>query len=331
MKALKIKSIKQYNKNNFKFTINYDEQNLTFFIENSETFPIKLYEHKLSLKDLQNIKSLEDFNFKTIEKYVNLFKKCVDLNKYDIEPSKNENAVIFTMYIELLDNATVEIKIPEKGNDLNIKKELEALESIVYEIKQKVFIENNDNLNLNSKYVTAVNSFVGTSILTSEEKKMISEWIDPIRTIKFNLLFSTEKDGDSSSTFHYYCDGISPTVVVVLDTSNRKFGGYCTHNWAQSPQGSSVTRAPGSFIFNLTNKKKYDLIDQFCNNALYRNNSYGPSFGSTNDLYICSGCKSSTSSQCSKSYYNTENCLISGSSSTSFQVSNYEVYHVIFI
>ena len=135
MKALKIKSIKQYNKNNFKFTINYDEQNLTFLIENSEIFPIKLYELKLSLKDLQNIKSLEDFNFKTIEKYVNLFKKCVDLNKYDIEPSKNENAVIFTIYIELLDNATVEIKIPEKGNDLNIKKELEALESIVYEIK----------------------------------------------------------------------------------------------------------------------------------------------------------------------------------------------------
>ena len=331
MKALKIKSIKQYNKNNFKFAINYDEQNLTFLIENSEIFPIKLYELKLSLKDLQNIKSLEDFNFKTIEKYVNLFKKCVDLNKYDIVPSKNENSVIFIMYIELLDNATVEIKIPEKGNDLNIKKELEALESIVYEIKQKVFIENNDNLNLNSKYVTAVNSFVGTSILTSEEKKMISEWIDPVRTIKFNLLFSTEKDGDSSSTFHYYCDGIFPTVVVVLDTSNRKFGGYCTHNWTQPPQGGSSTRAPGSFIFNLTNKKKYDLIDQFNKNAIYRHNSYGPSFGSTSDLYICSGCKSSTSSQCSKSYYNTENCLISGSSSTSFQVSNYEVYQVIFI
>lgn len=249
MKTPKIKSIKQYNKNNFKFAINYNEQNLTFFIENSETFPIKLYELTLSLKDLQNIKSLEDFNFKTIEKYVNLFKKCVDLEKYDIEQSKNDNAVTFIMYIELLDNAKVQIIIPEKGNDLNIKKELEALESVVNEIKQKVFIENNDNLNLNSKYVTAVNSFVGTSILTNEEKKLISDWIDPIRTIKFILLFSTEKDGDSSSTFHYYCDGIFPTVVVVLDTSNRKFGGYCTHNWAQSPQGASVTRAPWLIYF----------------------------------------------------------------------------------
>ena len=52
-----------------------------------------------------------------------------------------------------------------------------------------------------------------------DEKKLISSWIHPNKIIKFNLLFSTNKDGVSSSTFHYYYEGIFPTVMVVLDTN----------------------------------------------------------------------------------------------------------------
>ena len=250
-----IKAVKHYSKDYYKFKIDYDEQSLTFLIENFENFPIKIYELKLTLKDLQNMKSLEDFNFKTIKKYVNFFQKCVDLNKYDIELGKNDSEIRFKMAYELFDNNIIEIEIPEKGNDSSIRKELEALRSVVNEIKQKVFIETDDNLNLDSKYSTAVNSFVGTSFLTNEDKKLISEWINPKKTIKFHLLFSTAKDGDSSSTFHYYCDGVFPTVVVILDTSSRKFGGYATNNWAQSPVGACTSRAPGSFIFNFQIKE----------------------------------------------------------------------------
>ena len=31
------------------------------------------------------------------------------------------------------------------------------------------------------------------------------------------MLFNTNIDGDSASTFHYNCDGIFPTVVVILE------------------------------------------------------------------------------------------------------------------
>ena len=89
------------------------------------------------------------------------------------------------------------------------------------------------------------------------------------------MLFNTAKDGDSASTFYCYCDGIFPTVTVICDTSGRRFGGYSTNNWGQSPIGSSYTRASGSFIFNLSNKQKYDLIDQANKSAIYKHNSYG--------------------------------------------------------
>ena len=176
----------------------------------------------------------------------------------------------------------------------------------------------------------AVKSFNGTSFLNDDEKKLISKWIDPNKVLKFNLLFNTAKDGDSASNFHYYCDGIFPTVIIVLDTAGRRFGGYSTHSWRQHSSGASYSRAAESFIFNLSNKKKYDLIDQANQNGIYKNNSYGPCFGGGHDLYLSNSSKNNSSSYCNKSSYNTgNNNLLGGTGSTSFQVSNYEVYQVI--
>ena len=118
---------------------------------------------------------------------------------------------------------------------------------------------------------------------------------------------------------------------MVLDTSGRRFGGYSTQNWCQSPIGASYSRAPGSFIFNLSNKQKYDLVE-FNTNAVYRYNSYGPTFGGGHNLCIANSCKSNTSSYCSKhaTYKTGDNNLLGNSGQTNFQVSNYEVYQVVF-
>ena len=102
--------------------------------------------------------------------------------------------------------------------------------------------------------------------------------------------------------------------------------------------GGSYTRAPGSFIFNLSNKKKFDLIsqvDSYSHYAVYRNNSYGPTFGGSHDLYLANSCRSNSNNYVNKnssSSYNTENNnnLFGSSGTTNFQVSYYEVYQVVF-
>ena len=86
------------------------------------------------------------------------------------------------------------------------------------------------------------------------------------------MLFSSEKDEDSYSTFHYYYDGIFPTITIILDTEGRKFGGYTINNWLQPTEGEVYSRAVDSFIFNLSNKKKYKLIDNLDSNAIYKSN-----------------------------------------------------------
>lgn len=219
---------------------------------------------------------------------------------------------------DLFNNGVITIEIPER-KDSEIKKELESLKNEM------------NKFQIQSKDEAAISSFKGTEILDESDKILISKWIHPHKIIKFNLLYST-KDSDSASTFHYYCDGIYPTIVIVKEDSSykMKFGGYTTGTWL-TPNGSSTySRAPGSFLFNLTKKEKYDLNDSLCQYAIYKNSSYGPIFGySSNnaDLYLYNG----STSYCNKYSYNTGDYnLLGQSGKTSFSYKIYEVYHVIF-
>ena len=60
------------------------------------------------------------------------------------------------------------------------------------------------------------------------ETKLIKKWIHQNKVLSFNMLFNTETGGDSSSTFHYYCNCIFPTVTIILDKKGNKFRGYST-------------------------------------------------------------------------------------------------------
>ena len=323
----KFKSYQIYSKDNLKFCTYYEENNIIFRIQRIKSFPMENYELKISLNDLQRMEYFDNFKFKNAEKFFNnIIQKNIDSDKYNIKYDNNNDSVIFEIYSEIFENNYAAIKIPHKTIDL--KNEIKSLELTITQMNKKL----NDIPDCIKKLKdeAAINSFVGTSIISNDEKKLISEWIHPKKILKFVLLYTNAKDSDSSSTFHYFCDGAFPTITVIYDTSGRRFGGYSTQSWAQSPVGGYYSRAVGSFIFNLSNKTKYDLVNPQDGNSIYRQNSYGPTFGGGYDINIANGCKSNTSSYCSKSSYNTGSYnLLGGSSSTSFQVSTYEVYHVI--
>ena len=234
---------------------------------------------------------------------------------------------IFILKSEIFKSDRAEIKIDEDSNT--------SVKISLSETNKKIEdMESNNNIE-NQKKEIAKKSFCGTSILNDEEKILISKWIHPNKIIKFNLLYTT-KDSTSSIYFHDYCDDASPILIVIYDTSNRKFGGYSTKSFRQPTNSIYNCRAPGSFIFNLTNKKKYDLIEQNNKNAIYRNNSYGPCFGfhsssaSYYDIFINNSCTSSTCYYQKNVYDTGSNNLLGSSGSTAFTVSVYEAYQVIF-
>ena len=318
--TLKSKSSDTYN-----IIISNKEEDLFITLENLKDFPAKIYELKASFKELKELD--ENFCvFINFKKLINGIKSCIESDQYNLDYNEEENNMILEVKNPFFENGVAKIKIPEKEQDL--KTQVDCLTKVVAELKTEL---KNLKVNKKSKEEAAINSFNGTTFLNNDEKKLISEFIHPNKIIKFYLLFNTNKDGDSSSTFHYYCDGVFPTVTVVLDTSGRRFGGYSTQSWCQSTVGASNSRAPGSFIFNLSNKQKYDIVE-FNTNAVYRDNSYGPVFGEEFTLCLASSCRSNNNSYCNESSsYNTgNNNLLGNSGQTNFQVSNYEVYQVVF-
>ena len=79
-------------------------------------------------------------------------------------------------------------------------------------------------------------------------------------------------------------------------------------------------------------KHNYDKLEK--QKAIYKHNSYGPTFGGQHDLYLSNSSKSTTGNYCyvgGSSAYNTgDKNLLGNPGQTTFQVSHYEVYQVIF-
>ena len=197
----------------YNFIVLRRDENLTFTFENLESFPVKIYELKIKFIELR--KQDKNFvKFQDAEDLMGGIKKLIESKNYKVIYDKEENNLIFEMENNLFVNNVAKLKIPEKEQDL--ESQVKSLTNIVTKLRNQLKKSKKD------KNESAVNSFQGTSLLNDEEKKLISEWIDPNKIIKFYLLFSTSKDSDNSSTFHKYCDGVSPTVTIVLDTIGIK-------------------------------------------------------------------------------------------------------------
>ncbi len=285
----------------FKLSIEND-----FFENNIATINIPIKEQELNIQVNSLIHVISNLK-KELEKTNNELKKTNE----ELNQSKNK-----------LNQAQEEIK---KANEL-IKQNKELINQLKNEKKQ-----NEEEIQKQNKIKFAKQTFETTNILNDEEKVLISEWIHPKKVLKFNMVFNTNKDGSSASTFHYYCDGVSPTVTIVRDTSGNKFGGYTTSTWNQPGPGANYGRDPDAFIFNLSKKIKYLQTDKYVQHSIYRHNSYGPTFGGGFCLYLADSCTGNSSSYTNThSSYKTDNKnLIGNSGSTSFQVSYYEVYHVV--
>ena len=311
--------------NVYDFSLSNKEKEITFKLEDLKEFPVKIYELVIDFDKLRE----QDENlmiFKRVDKFIDKINSFIQNEKYAVKFNEEENMILFEIKNELFEDGVAIIKIPEKKQDLETR--VESLTKTVSELRKELQAL---KIKEAEKDLAAIKSFQNTSFLNDDEKKMISKWIHPNKVLRFNLLFSTDIDGESASTFHYYCDGVFPTVTVVLDTSERRFGGYSTQNWCRSTIGGSYARAPYSFIFSLTNKKKYKLSDEKNADAVDRQDSYGPTFGGGHDLYISDNCKSYNNSYCNKGSYNTGNTnLLGENGQTNFYVSKYEVYQVIF-
>ena len=118
------------------------------------------------------------------------------------------------------------------------------------------------------------------------------------KIMKMTLLYKLTKDSDQASVFHKLCDHKGPSLTVVKTTKGYRAGGFTSISWDSSGSYKNDTKA---FVFSLDRKKMYKEPSNG-SNAIYCNNSYGPTFGAGHDLYVANGCNSNTNSYCNFPY-----------------------------
>ena len=232
-------------------------------------------------------------------------------------------------------NQEIEMMIPAKevkDSDLLIKlcqkaQKISMLEKKINYLFDYLGISEKD-LEFYEKIKDSVNHLnnIESSIITKSDFGTVAIGIKEklnkkIKEVK--LLYRASRDGDQTQ-FHTKCDGRQNTVTFVKATNGRKFGGFA--NQAFNSNNSWISDK-NCFVFSLNYHECY----YYNNNGymIYGNSSGGPYWGSGNDLYLGSSCRSKSSSSTSESsfdYKGRTNALCGGSS---FQVEDYETYELV--
>jgi hypothetical protein len=113
---------------------------------------------------------------------------------------------------------------------------------------------------------------------------------------QWKLLYRGADDGFRSSDFHRKCDSHSNTITIILTTKGFIFGGFTPVAW-DSSNYSKPDSTQTSFLFSLKNPhtseaKKFSMNSSSC--AIVGHPSWGPVFGSNNDMCVCDRCNGKT-------------------------------------
>ena len=271
------------------------------------TFHYNLFQKKFDLSfDLNE----QERKFSFEEVYL-LLRKLSEENKSMKEEFTSQNK-------ELKNRINIlEAEIGKKNNEIiDMKKEFKELKD---EFHQKIIFDNCFN---DSKIIK----------LKEEKNKLIS-WISEKGIIKeINLLYSSKKDRDGSSSFYNKCSNISPTLSLIKTKKGRKFGGFTFGKWNDKNKISNQTD-PEAFLFSLDNMKNYKILKPKLAIASYSDHSSLLTYGNNGDgcgIYLKNNflTNGGHENHTSKVYnIDTKYCL---SKEENFNVEEVEVYSIIF-
>ena len=119
--------------------------------------------------------------------------------------------------------------------------------------------------------------------LSKENWSLINKWVESkmneVNGFKYNLIYSSSRDGCEISKFRQLCVGKSPMIILAVTNLNKIIGGFTPIPW-NIPEDNMqfINDESGkSFIFSVDLNEKYDLRPSKI--ALTFSNSDGPIFG----------------------------------------------------
>ena len=264
-----IKVIKKYPYDNYDNNIDNDIR----------TIPITEQEEQNDIIDLNNQSEIIEEENENEENFISL----EEASKYiDIEvesgPEREKRRLRGNNIFNVTRDEQKEIMHKSKKENYSLTPE---------EIKnlfQKRHAINNRYHKLN-KYHLEKNDLFKSKIIKNESEmnlilsaiKLVNKDSSSENMKSISLIYTSKKDGTSSSSFHLKCD-YKPDILIIIKTkTNSIFGGY-TKNFFDSEKNMKKIDK-NSFLFNI-NKMKIFLPhwNKFCMPGIYNNISGGPCF-----------------------------------------------------
>ena len=166
-------------------------------------------EHRISLFVNENTFSVLDYEVFSI-----VFENRDNINKLCKHPD------IIWEYIETKDISEESLK--QFDDDTELLNDLDIVHCKDSNIRLKIsryYFENPSEL------------LVNTQIVDEQYDEYLLEWTD---YYKWKLIYRASEHGYSAESFHEYCDGKWPTLIVIKSTGGWIFGGYTTETWTVS-------------------------------------------------------------------------------------------------
>lgn len=338
----KIQIIKIGNSLQITFNTNYGVCNIPLFEVNNDAKPPLNNNNNNNTNTAQPKDSNPNEN-KKIENQIELIKKEYEKNLENIKKEhKNEIAKIEKNYYEAIDEMKNEFANVLNSIRNQFKNEMEAFQKQMKKNAPSNLIQvnknNNSNIspgnsNIDPNIINTINSLTTEvnelkkkialldSIPNKKDFDLIKSWINPEKNMHFELIYSLKENGDDASNFHSICDHEKNTLTVIEIEGGKKIGGYTTLDW--SGNGENKTDKE-TFIFDLTNKKKYPKINN--KRSIFCLENRGPCFGQACDLGIFNPMNKGWSNKNGTFIINQE--ISDGKDN--FEISELEIYKVVF-
>jgi len=329
---------------------------LIIALKNNDILKLE-FSNKYNLDELYKNKYFTLFD--SIDEIYSQFK--VDLNKTSLKLIEENDLIKIIIPTENIKIKELTFELP-----LKIKTDKEKIDMLISEVNDlkkeikelKISYENeikslkNENITLKelfNKYVPFldklmkvpleknknISSISSISLIIKndfEKENALVDWIKKslkINSLKFELIFRMSQNGDNSSDFHKYCDGVGPTLILIQTDKGRIFGGFTPLNWG-TKNVEVYDKLNRTFIFSLNLMKKYDMIDNKKKSIICKNT--GPVFGDWDfglDYNMKYG--STYANSCSNFLSNNNLELTGGKGDNdSFTTEEFEVYKVIY-
>ena len=204
--------------------------------------------------------------------------------KEKVHPYRKFQIIILSLFILMI---ILIINIFKLNTNLSkLTKENQTYSNQLTQLKEDNILNKQtfDRVEVNYKGIYELDKHINTDIIkTLEEHYMLSEFINPEKSIQYDFCYKATLHGDNEKTLRDYCSGIGPLLFLIETTDGYRFGAYLdlALNW--NGESNSYLYDENAFIFSFDTKKKYKIVNPDA--ALGDFKGQFPSIGK-NDIYL---------------------------------------------